>query len=52
VDSCGKATPPAAGSRNKAVNPMSSCFLTKYKDIFSEDVKPMEGPEMTIKLKE
>jgi hypothetical protein len=27
-------------------------FIKKYQDVFSEDVKPMDGPEMTIKLKE
>jgi transposase InsO family protein len=51
VDSCGKATPPAASGRKKAVDPQVADLVVKYKDVFNEDVKPMEGPEMTIKLK-
>jgi hypothetical protein len=36
----------------QVVNPTVKLLLTKYKDIFNEDVKPMEGPKMTIKLKD
>jgi hypothetical protein len=53
VDSCGKATLPAASGRKKAVNPLVKLhsLWNKFKGIFSEDVKPMEGPEVTIKPK-
>jgi transposase InsO family protein len=52
VDSCGKATPQVAARRKQAGDPLVEAFIKKYRDVFSEDVKPMDGPEMTIKLKE
>jgi hypothetical protein len=51
VDSCRKATLPAASGRKKAADPQVADLVVKFKDVFNEDVKPMEGPEMTIKLK-
>jgi hypothetical protein len=38
VDSCGKATPPAASGRKKVVDPQVADLIAKYEDVFNEDV--------------
>jgi hypothetical protein len=40
-----------AAARKRSILKLQTLYQ-KYKDVFNEDVKPMEGPEMTIKLKE